>query len=62
MSQFAIASAPSEGHRAFHAHPPSIADVDKHPDSAFIWAVILATRRDMLLTRGRQVPFTERIG
>lgn len=30
---------------AFKRPPPTIGDVDAHPDSAFIWAVILETRR-----------------
>ena len=46
MSQFAEASAPTE---AFKLPPPSIDQVDGHPDAAFIWSVILATRRDMQL-------------
>jgi len=47
MSQFAEASALPE---AYKLPPPSIAQVDAHPDAAFIWSVILATRRDMRLT------------
>jgi hypothetical protein len=38
--------------------PPTVADVDAHPDRLFIWAVILATRKACTdATRGR-VPLT----
>lgn len=39
---FCEASAPVE---AMRVPQPTIADVDNHPDRAFIWAVILQTRR-----------------
>lgn len=53
MSRFAEASAPPE---AFKLPAPSIDQVDAHPDAAFIWSVILATRRDMTLMRGTGRP------
>lgn len=59
MTIFADAGAPPE---AFRRVPPSLAEVDAHPDRDFIWAVILATRRDMRLTCGpgpRRFPFLE---
>jgi hypothetical protein len=44
--RFAEASAPVEAHKLA---PPTVDQVDAHPDAAFIWSVILATRRDVTL-------------
>lgn len=44
--RFAEASAPPE---AYKLVPPTVDQIDAHPDAAFIWAVVLATRRDMKL-------------
>lgn len=47
MTRFAETDAPPE---AFRLPPPTVEQVGLHPDSAFIWSVILATRRDVRLT------------
>ena len=58
MTRFAETDAPTE---AFRLPPPTVEQVDRHPDSAFIWSVILATRRDMRLTHDTgYIPYMER--
>lgn len=47
---FAEAGAPPE---ALKVPPPTIQQVDSHPDRDFIWAVILETRRACLRREGR---------
>lgn len=56
MSRFAEASAPPE---AYRLPPPTVDQVDAHPEAAFIWSVILATRRDMRLRPRAEATYME---
>ena len=40
--RFVECSAPAE---AFRVPEPTIEQIDNHPDRAFLWAIILATRK-----------------